>query len=103
MSRGKSAGLFTGEGDNRRGVVIEDRHDEHFGIMLIHPTHHSVECHLKTYPSKRIMERFLYDLAWVLDCEVIPESAHKRRFERERELEKKLKDARKELRELKKL
>ncbi len=102
MSRGKSAGLFTGEGDDKRGVVIEDRHDDNFGIMMISPFLHSIDCYFKVIPTRRKMERFLYDLAWVFDCEVTPTPIHSRRFDRERELEKKLAAARKELRELKK-
>ena len=102
MSRGKSAGLFTGEGDKKRGVVIEDRHDGNFGIMMISPTTHEIDCHFKVYPSHVKMERFLYDLAWALDYEVMSVAGRQNMFARERETERKLAKARKEIRELKK-
>ena len=101
MSRGKSAGLFTGDDEKKRGIVLEDRHDGFFGIVLISPETHSIDCHLKAFPSKNIVERFLYDLAWVLDYEVAPVGVSKARLKRERENERKLTQARKELRELK--
>ena len=102
MSRGKSAGLFTGEGEKKRGIVVEDRHDGFFGIVLIEPTTHRSQCHLVSYPSRKDIYDFLADLAWVMDYELTTKKARHFMFDRLKEAEKKLAQSRKELRELKK-
>lgn len=100
MSRGKSVGLFTGNGDDKKGFTIEDCHNGAYSIYLVSANKHDEECHLAIRPNVFTLHSFIFDLAWMLDFEVMNKSESKSYKDRIRNLEKKNTELRKQIKGL---